>query len=199
MWSGGRNRSAMFFQNRSRDPATSPRKMEYSVILSRSTPWQLFRRTSFQFCLFGVKRVNGTAKSSPSLEFMLSYSQLTGPGNMWNDILHVKGQIICCFAYLPHLIKRPCSNSKNAEKEHWIPIGFYSFHSCCSLIWRVPVIYFPAKPKDLYGGYVWLFGCNIKWATSCENVSYAICEQQRCRSACASAQSDQHLCCSLPR
>ena len=25
----------------------------------------------------------------------------------------------------------------------------------------------------------------------------AICQQQRCRSACASAQSDQHLCCSL--
>ena len=37
------------------------------------------------------------------------------------------------------------------------------------------------------------------WARSWENVSYAICEQQRCRSACASAQSDQHLCCSLPR
>ena len=28
---------------------------------------------------------------------------------------------------------------------------------------------------------------------------YAICEQQRHRSACASAQSDQSLCCSLPR
>ena len=27
----------------------------------------------------------------------------------------------------------------------------------------------------------------------------AICEQQSCRSACASAQSDQHLCCSLLR
>ena len=27
----------------------------------------------------------------------------------------------------------------------------------------------------------------------------AICEQQRCRSACASAQSDQHLCCLLLR
>ena len=39
----------------------------------------------------------------------------------------------------------------------------------------------------------------IIWARSCENVSYAICEQQRCRSACACAQSDQHLCCSLPR
>ena len=26
-----------------------------------------------------------------------------------------------------------------------------------------------------------------------------MCEQQRCRSACASAQSDQHLCCSLLR
>ena len=28
---------------------------------------------------------------------------------------------------------------------------------------------------------------------------YAICEQQRCRSACASVQSDQQLCCLLPR
>ena len=27
----------------------------------------------------------------------------------------------------------------------------------------------------------------------------AICEQQKCRSACASAQSDQHFCCSLAR
>ena len=31
-----------------------------------------------------------------------------------------------------------------------------------------------------------------------EKTCYAICEQQRCRSACASAQSGQHLCC-LPR
>ena len=37
------------------------------------------------------------------------------------------------------------------------------------------------------------------WAKSCENMSYAICEQQRRRSACASAQSDQHLYCSLLR
>ena len=28
---------------------------------------------------------------------------------------------------------------------------------------------------------------------------YAIWEQQRRRSVCASAESDQHLCCSLPR
>ena len=34
------------------------------------------------------------------------------------------------------------------------------------------------------------------WARSCENVSYAICKQQMRRSACESAQSDQHLCCS---
>ena len=27
---------------------------------------------------------------------------------------------------------------------------------------------------------------------------FTLCEQQKCRSACASAQSDQHLCCSLP-
>ena len=31
------------------------------------------------------------------------------------------------------------------------------------------------------------------------HVSYGICEQQRCRLACASAQSDQHLCCLLLR
>ena len=34
---------------------------------------------------------------------------------------------------------------------------------------------------------------------SWENVSYAICEQQRRRSAWASTQSDQRLCCSLLR
>ena len=38
-------------------------------------------------------------------------------------------------------------------------------------------------------------GC--MWAGPWENVSYIICKQQRRRSACASAQSDQHLCCSL--
>ena len=37
------------------------------------------------------------------------------------------------------------------------------------------------------------------WARPWENMSYAICEQQRRRSACASAQSDQRLCCSPPR
>ena len=34
----------------------------------------------------------------------------------------------------------------------------------------------------------------VIWARSCENVFYVICEQQRCRSACTAAQSDQHLC-----
>ena len=28
---------------------------------------------------------------------------------------------------------------------------------------------------------------------------FAICDQQRCRSACASAQADWHFCCLLPR
>ena len=39
------------------------------------------------------------------------------------------------------------------------------------------------------------------WATSWENLSYAICQQQRRTSTYAHqpAQSDQHLCCSLPR
>ena len=37
------------------------------------------------------------------------------------------------------------------------------------------------------------------WAGPWENVSYVICEQQRRRSACASAQSDHRLCFSLLR
>ena len=37
------------------------------------------------------------------------------------------------------------------------------------------------------------------WARPWENVTYAVCEQQRRRSDCASALSDQHLCCSLLR
>ena len=49
-------------------------------------------------------------------------------------------------------------------------------------------------------------GCDLclcfyvsNWARPWENMSYAICEQQRRRSACASAQSHQRLCCSLLR
>ena len=56
----------------------------------------------------------------------------------------------------------------------------------------------------LYQYYNFTFICanfisaNI-WARPWENVSYAIFEQQRRRSASASAQSDQCLCCSLIR
>ena len=39
----------------------------------------------------------------------------------------------------------------------------------------------------------------LTWAGPWENVSNVICKQQRRRSACASAQSDQRLCCSLLR
>ena len=46
--------------------------------------------------------------------------------------------------------------------------------------------------------FIFLSICFILWATSWENLFYAICEQQRRRSACASAQSDQRICCSLP-
>ena len=37
------------------------------------------------------------------------------------------------------------------------------------------------------------------WAASWQNLFMLYCEQQRCRSACASASSDQRLCCSLLR
>ena len=38
----------------------------------------------------------------------------------------------------------------------------------------------------------------VKFSHGMRKSVYNICEQQRRRSACASAQSDQHLCCSLP-
>ena len=37
-----------------------------------------------------------------------------------------------------------------------------------------------------------LVSLKITWAGSCKNVNYVICEQQRCRSTCAFAHSDQH-------
>ena len=49
--------------------------------------------------------------------------------------------------------------------------------------------------KELFQNVVF----NINWAGPWGNLSYDICEQQRCRSACASAQSDQRLYCSLHR
>ena len=55
--------------------------------------------------------------------------------------------------------------------------------------------------KVLYYGHHLGFHTNHGWiwAGPWENVSNVICEQQRRRSACASAQSDQRLCCSLLR
>ena len=56
--------------------------------------------------------------------------------------------------------------------------------------------------QDRYREWAWkktTEACFLTWAGPWENVSYVICEQQRCRSACASTQSDQHLCCSLLR
>ena len=50
----------------------------------------------------------------------------------------------------------------------------------------------PVGPHNFHGDW------NIV-ARPWENVSYAICKQQRRRSACASLQSAQRLCCSLPR
>ena len=38
---------------------------------------------------------------------------------------------------------------------------------------------------------------NIIWASMRENLSAGVCKQHRRRPACASAQSDQRLCCSL--
>ena len=43
-----------------------------------------------------------------------------------------------------------------------------------------------------------LFFFFVSFGPRREKTCFAICEQQRRRSACACAQSDQHLCFSLP-
>ena len=60
-------------------------------------------------------------------------------------------------------------------------------NSVCWQVWHLL-----ATPSPLF------MMCSI-WAMSWENLLFSICEQQRCRSACASMQSDQCICCSLSR
>ena len=64
----------------------------------------------------------------------------------------------------------------------------YSYCSC-NLVLHFCTLFMPISLNNE-------FMYNI-WAGPYENVSYVICEQQRRSSACASAQSDQRLCCSL--
>ena len=59
--------------------------------------------------------------------------------------------------------------------------------STLRITWKVEIVIIVSESRVLW--YI--------WAEPWENVSYVICEQQRRRSACASAQSDQRLCCSL--
>ena len=55
-----------------------------------------------------------------------------------------------------------------------------------------------AAPSDL-GLHCFAKTCLLEYLSHImRKPVYAICEQQRRRSACASAQSDQCLCCSLP-
>ena len=54
-----------------------------------------------------------------------------------------------------------------------------------------------AYPRSLISAFVIRSGVNFKWASTRENLSTVVCEQQRRRQACASAQTDQHLCYSL--
>ena len=54
--------------------------------------------------------------------------------------------------------------------------------------WRcIPLHFHEVVPQTI------IRPCSKIWATSWENLFYAICEQQRRRSACASAKSDQPL------
>ena len=69
------------------------------------------------------------------------------------------------------------------------------WNSIVSVLDRRIFIYFPNHELLLNNSLLKLIYLSTSW----ETLFYVICEQQRLRSACASAKSDQHLCCSLPR
>ena len=77
------------------------------------------------------------------------------------------------------------------HRNHWIIGTNVSFQWCNQM-------------SDLHLQLKWIcltwcrFVCKHDMSHVMRKSVYAICEQQRRRSACASAQSDQRLCCSLP-
>ena len=89
----------------------------------------------------------------------------------------------------------------HVEKKLWKYIHRLFWNSTSNSLRKLLRVYSVIFVKIYYiiilGFLLFFKNTNMKWARPCENVSYALCEQQRRRSACASAQSDQRLCCSL--
>ena len=105
--------------------------------------------------------------------------------------------LIDCGLLLPYI---PAAHSRSSVLELFVNLHPWYFRSLClitscsllTVVFFGFILYLCIIPLNTYfQGYIWagLWG----------NMSYAICKQQRCRSACASAQSDQRLCCLLPR
>ena len=90
------------------------------------------------------------------------------------------------------------------------PTGVHSDQRlCCSLpsiplvsIHKISSLYLPSVAAQASLSLPWsLVGFLMTWLYVMRKPEYGICEQQRRRSTCActSVQSDQHLCCLLPR
>ena len=75
---------------------------------------------------------------------------------------------------------------------------FLSIFAICSYALTLPPMFAHFQNSGSEHYLTWNHQ-SYSWAGLWENVSYVICEQHRCRSACASAQSDQSLCCLLLR
>ena len=98
-------------------------------------------------------------------------------------------------SWLP--IERAVKIGKTVQKQtdlslHWSQMSFYVFCRPASLLFIAQRIVLNAMTS---------FKCYKVNHTShvMRKPVFAICEQQKRRSACVSAQSDQRLCCSLPR
>ena len=80
------------------------------------------------------------------------------------------------------------------------PTIFQSYHEDFLSSWVEPVL-IRGHLKYLAQGYNAVHPVSLKpetiWASTRENRSSVVCEKQRRRPACASAQSDQRLCFSL--
>ena len=72
---------------------------------------------------------------------------------------------------------------------------------CSRVLWCIVKKWSLIPQISLHGHSVWsgssLFTYRINWNAPCKNVSSSMCGQQRPRSDCASAQSDQGLHCPL--
>ena len=112
-----------------------------------------------------------------SLKLVFIWNMLVFKWNMYNHAIYIK--------------KRKTLKKKK-KKQYWPKKEISTMNSANHTIFSVHQRSIPGNKTQQK------LITNCHWSQFMSKPVYAICKQQRRRSACASAQSDQHLCCSLP-